>query len=256
MPLKFKLKSRDEAPAELQALYVEREGAWVLDVEGAVDRVKLEEFRQNNIALRREVDDARAMWAGFDPSEVRALLADKAKLEEAQRLKEGGIDAVVTGRLKTAQAEWQKQLSAITAERDTLTRSLAEIRIDQAVVTEATKRGLRPTALEDLTGRARKIFALVDGVPRALEADGKTVKAGRDGVTPLAVPEWVEGLVTAAPHLFEGNAGSGAVGSGSGGAGGNGSGKNPFRKESWNLTEQMRLMKTDPPTAARLKAAA
>jgi hypothetical protein len=32
--------------------------------------------------------------------------------------------------------------------------------------------------------------------------------------------------------------------------------KNPFRKESWNLTEQMKLQKSDPGMAARLKAAA
>ena len=72
----------------------------------------------------------------------------------------------------------------------------------------------------------------------------------------LAVPEWVETLVTAAPHLFEGNAGSGAAGSGSGGAGGGHGVKNPFAKETWNLTEQMRVMKTDPAQAARLRAAA
>jgi hypothetical protein len=32
--------------------------------------------------------------------------------------------------------------------------------------------------------------------------------------------------------------------------------KNPFRKESFNLTEQMKIQKTDPQLAARLKAAA
>ena len=41
-----------------------------------------------------------------------------------------------------------------------------------------------------------------------------------------------------------------------GGAAGNRSVKNPFRKESWNLTEQMKIQKTDPQLAARLKAAA
>ena len=57
-------------------------------------------------------------------------------------------------------------------------------------------------------------------------------------------------------HLFESNAGSGAAGNGSGGVGGNNrSVKNPFRKETWNLTEQMKLQKTDPQLAARLKAA-
>jgi hypothetical protein len=55
--------------------------------------------------------------------------------------------------------------------------------------------------------------------------------------------------------LFESNAGSGAASNGSGGAAQR-SVKNPFRKESWNLTEQMRLQRTDPGLAARLKAGA
>jgi hypothetical protein len=54
--------------------------------------------------------------------------------------------------------------------------------------------------------------------------------------------------------LFETSAGGGAASNGSGGAGGNR--RNPFRKETWNLTEQMKLQKADPQLAARLKAAA
>ena len=54
---------------------------------------------------------------------------------------------------------------------------------------------------------------------------------GKDGMSPMTLAEWVDALVSDAPHLFEANAGSGAAGSGSGGAG-NRSVKNPFRKES------------------------
>ena len=32
--------------------------------------------------------------------------------------------------------------------------------------------------------------------------------------------------------------------------------KNPFRRESWNLTEQMRIQRRDPELAARLKSEA
>ena len=74
-------------------------------------------------------------------------------------------------------------------------------------------------------------------------------------VDKLPLAEWVDALVSDAPHLFEANAGGGAAGNGSGGAG-NRSVKNPFRKETWNLTEQMKLQKSDPALAARLKAAA
>jgi hypothetical protein len=36
MPLKFKLNSKEEIPMEAQSLYVERDGAWLLDVDGVV----------------------------------------------------------------------------------------------------------------------------------------------------------------------------------------------------------------------------
>ena len=153
-------------------------------------------------------------------------------------------------------ADFEKQLGAVTGERDTLNTRLTAIQIDQAVVSEATRRGLRATALEDITARARKIFTLAGGAPRALEADGQTVRPGRDGVTPLSIAEWVETLVSDAPHLFESNAGGGAASNGSGGAGGSRSVKNPFRKETWNLTEQMKLIKSDSHLAVRLRAAA
>jgi hypothetical protein len=47
MAIKFKAKSKDEIPAELQSLYVERDGAFVLDVEGAVDRARVDEVRES-----------------------------------------------------------------------------------------------------------------------------------------------------------------------------------------------------------------
>lgn len=83
------------------------------------------------------------------------------------------------------------------------------------------------------------------------------MRIGKDGMTPMTLDEWVEQQIADAPHLFESNAGSGAAGSGPGGVGGNNrSVKNPFRKETWNLREQMKLTKSDPQLAVRLKAAA
>ena len=160
-------------------------------------------------------------------------------------------------RLKNAKGEWDKERKTLTEDRDTLTSRLTAIQIDQGVTTAATKRGLRPTAIPDITARARLVFRLVNGVPRAFEADGTTVRYGKDGVSPMTLEEWVEAQVADAPHLFESNAGGGAASNGAGGAAGSQrSVKNPFRKESWNLTEQMKLQKSDPGLSARLRAAA
>jgi hypothetical protein len=251
MPLKYKYATKQEIPAEHQSIYVERDGVWLLDTDGVVSQTKLEEFRANNIALSNQLK----RFDGIDPDAVRQLADDKRKLEEAAQIKAGEVDKVIDARMKAARAEWDKTHGVVVAERDTLTGRLTAIQIDQAVVTEATKRGLRPTAIADITARARVNFKLVNGVPQAFEADGQTARMGKDGTSPMTLAEWVDALVSDAPHLFEANAGSGAAGSGSGGAG-NRSVKNPFRKESFNLTEQMKIQKTDPALAARLKAAA
>jgi hypothetical protein len=193
-----------------------------------------------------------------DPDEFRRLAEEKRKLElQAQGHKPEEIDKLVTDRLKTLKADWDKQFAAVTGERDSLNTRLTTIQIDQGVITAATKRGLRPTAIPDITSRARTVFKLVNGAPQAFEADGKSVRYGRDGITPMTLEEWVDAQVSDAPHLFESNAGGGAAGNGAGGAAGSQrSVKNPFRKDTWNLTEQMKLQKSDPGLAARLKAAA
>ena len=258
MALKFKFKSRDEIPAELVNLYVEREGAFVLDAEGVIEKAKADEMRNHNIDLRKQLEDLNARFDGIDPVEVKKLAEEKRKLELlAQGHKPEELDRLVGERIKGLKADWDKQLFTVTTERDSLTSRLTAIQIDQGVLTVATKRGLRPTAIPDITARARVVFKLVNGAPRAFEADGTTLRYGKDGVSPMTLEEWVDAQTSDAPHLFESNAGGGAASNSAGGAAGNKhTAKNPFRKETWNLTEQMKLQKSDPGLAARLKAAA
>jgi hypothetical protein len=257
MALKYKYAKREEIPAEQAGFYVERDGAFILDAEGATDKTKADEMRNHNIELRKQLEQLNARFEGIDPEQVRQLAAEKQRLEEERQLKAGEVDKVVENRVKSLKADWDKQVATLTTERDTLTSRLTAIQIDQGIITAATKRGLRPTAIPDITARARMVFKLVNGAPRAFEADGTTVRYGRDGVTPMTLEEWVDAQTSDAPHLFESNAGGGAAGNpAGGGTGSNRSVRNPFRKETWNVTEQMKLQKSDPALAARLKAAA
>jgi hypothetical protein len=237
---------------------VERGGEWVLDAEGDASKAKLDEMRNHNIELRKQLEERDARFAGIDPDEYRRLAEEKRKLElQAQGHKPEEIEKLVTDRLKGLKADWDKQFAAVTSERDSLNTRLTSIQIDQGIITVATKRGLRPTAIPDITARARTVFKLVNGAPQAFEPDGKTVRYGKDGISPMTLEEWVDAQVSDAPHLFESNAGGGAAGNGAGGAAGSQrSVKNPFRKDAWNLTEQMKMQKSDPGLAARLKAAA
>lgn len=143
MTLKFKIKWKDEVPAEHFSLYTKRDGAWHLDLDGAVEKAKLDEFRHSNAALAKERDELKQRFDGIDPEQVRALLADKDKLEQEKQLKAGEVEKVIKGRIKGIKTDLEKQVGSLTNERDALTARLTAIQIDQGVITGATKRGRR-----------------------------------------------------------------------------------------------------------------
>ena len=118
MPLKFKCKSKEEIPAEHLGLYVEREDAFVLDVEGATDKARLDEFRTHNVALKRQLDELAKKYEGIDPANVQALLEEKRRLEEAKHLKEGEVDKLVESRTRSLKSDLEKQIASLTTERD------------------------------------------------------------------------------------------------------------------------------------------
>jgi hypothetical protein len=111
MALKFRYKSKEEVPAEALALYTERDWAFVLDVEGAVDKSRVDEFRASNIALANQLAEQKRRFEGIESEQVKA----------------------------------------IAAERDALNSKLTAIQVDQGMVTVATKKGLRPSAIPDIT---------------------------------------------------------------------------------------------------------
>src|SRR5512136_62056 len=106
MALKLRVNSKEEVPQEQLPFYVERDGAWVLDVEGGfADKAKLDEFRTANIALRKQIEDLTTRFEGIDPDEVRKLAEEKQRLEEAQALKAGEFEKVLDARLKSLKAD-------------------------------------------------------------------------------------------------------------------------------------------------------
>src|SRR3954471_6467868 len=253
MKLKYKVTNKEELPAEQLPFYTERDGALVLDVDGAIDRTKVDEFQKEKISLLTQLDEVKKRYEGIDPDAVRQLEAEKQKLEEQQALKAGEVERVIESRLKSYQGVHEKQVKDLASERAALVARLSEIQIDQGVVGVATKKGLHPTAIPDITHRARQVFRLVNGEATPYEADGKTVKVGRDGMRPMTLDEWLERQVEEAPHLFASSKGEASGKTEETLADGK---RNPFQRGSWNLTEQMLLMKANPALAQRLKAEA
>lgn len=205
MSLKFVVETLDGVPETARGFYVEREGKFVLDAEGAVPKGRLDEFRDNNLALTRQISDLQKRYEGIDPDQARAL-SERARHERDRKLIDAGrVDELVSERTATLRAEF----AGIASERERLKKELAAHVVDGAIRDAASRAGVRAAAIEDVLARGRALFRLEGG--KAIALDGDKPVYGRDG-EPLGVGEWISGLSAQAPHLFEASRGGGAPG--------------------------------------------
>ena len=126
----------------------------------------------------------------------------------------------------------------------------AGIALDCEVRRQARELGLDAAAATKLGEAARVAFRIVGGEPIPVAADRQTVLLAADGVNVLSVTEWVARQARGAqPRGEDGrwmpDEGDEVLPM-----------RNPFRRKTWNLTEQMRLQRRDPRLAKRLKAEA
>lgn len=242
MPLKFTIAKLEEVAEGVRNLYRQEGEKYVLDVEGAVARERLDEFRNNNIQLQQQLDKLKDV----DPVKYRELVDIQRKIQEKELIDKGELDKVVE--LRTAAMRDELTSRATKAERELAQANsqLSTLMIDSTVKAEALKLGVAPTALEDVVLRARAIYVMENGKAVPKTAEGQ-VRYGKDGSTPMPIGEWLTTLKTDAPHLF-------ATSQGSGAGGGRGAGTvdmsklTPAQKISMGLS-QSGLMKDLPGTA-------
>jgi hypothetical protein len=209
MALKAKVATLDEVPEAARSFYTEASGGgFALAVEGVVPKEKVDEFRQNNLALKRQNEELLAKFDGIDPDAARELLGQQAQLRERKLIEAGKVDELVQERVSGLIKDHQKTLGVLTQERDGLQQQLHTHLVHGEVRTEALKAGVRAAALDDVILRADTVFRAHEGAPAAFK--GKEMLYGKDGVNPLRPAEWIGTLRDTAPHLFEPSTGSGA----------------------------------------------
>lgn len=191
----------------------------------------------------------------------------KAILEKAV-VTDGRLD--VEGLMKQITAELpkhtvpKKEYNDKAAELKTATDTIEELKKAGADNADLQKKiSGYETEIRNLKTAAentRKEYALKEGLKAAgvLDADYVIYKQGglekftfdRDG-KPVGVDDVLKPLKESSPHLFK------KVGGYDPAAGGSPSGAaNPWKKETFNLTEQGRILKQDPAQARELAAAA
>lgn len=211
MKLKLVISSLEEVDETFRAMYKKRDsdGKYVLEVEGAVEKARLDEFRENNLSMKQQLDALK----DIDPARYRELLELDTKVKEKKLIESGRIDELVEGRIKTMRTEHEKIAKDLTDQLSVSNKQLEVLLIDNAVKSAAIASGVLPSAVDDVVLRAKATFVLDKGVP-IIKNDKGEVVYGEDGTTPMSVASWTKGLQKSAPHLFAGAQGSGATGSG------------------------------------------
>lgn len=204
--MKFKYANLEDIPENIRSFYSQgSDGAYYLQVEGAVDKARLDEFRDNNVNLQKQLD----RFKGVDPARIQEMLENERKIAEKKLIDAGDIEGLVAQRVNTMKQEYEGQISELNTRFATANRQLETLLIDNEVRAFATKIGVAPTAVDDVLLRAKTVFSVEDGRPVAKDRDGKIVY-GKDGQTSLGIGDWMGGLKEQAPHLFQPSQGTGS----------------------------------------------
>ena len=215
-------------------------------VEQTVDSSKLEAeldaMRRKNAELLDEYKKAKALAKAVpDGVDVQELLDFKAKAEQADLEKQG--------KYTEARQALEQQFREAAEEKD---KRIAEL---EAQVRELELITPANTALADVVHDPSIVFKAQLLNPNQIEreADGTVVVV--NGYERKPISEWAKTLPSYMQKAPKPQGSGAPAGRSAGGDVPPGT-KNPFAKDTYNLTEQSRLFRTDRDMYERLKAAA
>ncbi|HUX17001.1 MAG TPA: hypothetical protein VMW52_11055 [Phycisphaerae bacterium] len=240
MALKTQVDDLDGIPEAFRDEYEEKNGKYVLRLEGDVPglvpstqlaeaNAKLAEFRDNNVTLKGSAAEREtklealkaqlSRFDGVDPEEYGKLKARVADLQKTGVAGADDVTLVVQRAVSAAVTPLQKRLDEVTArEKEAEAREqksaamLARKTMESELTSLGLSLGVSEPAIPDYVARGLEIFRYEDGQIVAKNGD-TPVYSPSNPTMPLTPDEWAESLIETAPHLFKGSGGGGAAAS-------------------------------------------
>ncbi len=268
MALEMILESLEDLPEVIHEHYVERDGHWELEANGAKSQTDVDKLNKALAQERLEHKAARVKIKAYGentPDTIEELVASNEDLklqveaagtEDAEE-RENRVNALADSRamakLKPVERELkrvQDALSEVTGERDTLKIAKTRSKIQKSVADAAVDKevGIQKDAMEDV--------ALFSGYAFEENELGEVVsKEGIPGLIPGMTPKeaFLEMKSNSQRKLWFGETKGAGAG---GGKGGESFGDNPFKQEHFNFTKIAQITASDPEKAKRMARAA
>ena len=99
MSLKATVDTLADVPEALHSFYQEKDGKFNLTVEGLVPKARLDEFRDNNVTYKKQIDDLSARFKDVDPDKYKEMTDKEAKVRDKKLLEAGQVDTMIAERL-------------------------------------------------------------------------------------------------------------------------------------------------------------
>lgn len=233
----------------IKGLYEEKDGGYALSVDGLEDTSGLKSALQKERAEREKLAKQIKAWSatGKTPEEISELLA-KLEEEEAKKAEKAG--------------EWEKlKAQILESHKKELVKKDEELGRMRSALESNLVDAAATAAIAEMKGIPVLLLPHVKAAVKVVESDGKysvqvVDAAGTPRVNakgePLSIKELIEEMRQSEifGRAFEA---TGTTGGGASGGGGASAKANPFKKETWNLTEQGRVTRDNPELAQKLR---
>jgi len=190
---------------DLKGIYVQTKDGYELNVEGAVPKTKVDEFRQNNIELM----DFKKKYEGVDLEKYNEMKKTQQALEDKKLIESGDVDKLISNKIAAITSDFTAKIENLSSENQTLKQTInssqAKMLINDVSHSAFDKFKIRSDARDAVMAQVNQRFKVVDG--NAVAYDGEKILTGKNGN--LTIDEFVESQPDFMKEPSKGGAGSG-----------------------------------------------
>ncbi|AXH68441.1 peptidase [Vibrio phage R01] len=228
--LKFRVAKIDDVEEQFRHLYIQQaDGSFQLGVEGAVDKTKVDEFRNTNTnltqqkeQLEQQLQQMAQQFDGLDPEKAKEAMEMMNKIRDQKLIEEGKIEELIEARTKDMmnnhQAREQELTEALKKQEEAyggLQSNYRKLRIGSDILGSLDKIGkIHSSSRDIITDLAAQVWHLGDDDKLIAMKGDQKVYSPTDATKPLTPEEWCLQLANDRPYLFESTT---TMGSGQGG---------------------------------------
>ncbi len=208
--LKYKLGAEefDKLSEAEKTFYAQAGDGYQLQVEGATDKAKVDDFRTKNIELMNNAKQ----FEGVDMDKYNAVMEKERALRNKELIDKGEFDTLLAEHTNSMRSDFEAKIATLTEQNESITNThnsaITKYEIEGAATKAFGAHKINPEAFDSVMAQIKNKFSIDGG--QVVAREGDTILAGADGN--LTVDEFV----ASQPEIFklQSNGGGGQGSSG------------------------------------------